>query len=1292
MKQILLIALSLCMSFALTAQDVYRAKKVNYQSETLDKIFYDYEVYDFNFQELRTDLLKNPNQYYFKLDMGDFSDYLNLYAKDLRANNYKLQVATDDGVKIVESGPNRNFRGWTRSNHSTRITVSDEIFGGSIYYDDYQVFAESMIYLDGDGPRHLTVVYKNTDVRPTPNRKCGFDEVMHQGQIIENQIKEEIKDGRKAAPTCWEFELAVASDGLMTQNYGSVSAVESRNEDVLDDVRPLWNDGQFEEDIEFLLVTQFTSDDPSNDPWTSSRNASTLLSSFRNWGEGGGFGAQYDIACLWTHRDLLGGTIGIAYLSGTCNSAKYHVCEDYGGGSVRIRNLWAHEMGHNFSANHTSGFWIMAPSVNSSSEWAQQSKNEINNYVDSYENSNCPTECGPPADPPLAEFTAEPQFGCIPFEVEYIDLSTGSISSWEWEFPGGDPEQSTEQDPIVLYDQVGFYDAFLTVTGRGGSDTWEEFEIIEASDVPIANFDYEADEREVEFENTSERGEFFFWDFGDGNTSTIENPIHTYDQDGFYTVLLEVENDCGGDIIEKEIEVISKVTADFTSDVVDGCPELEVQYEDLSSDNVIDWEWEFEGGIPAFSTEEDPIVLYETPGTYGVTLTVFSRQGKYQDTKSDSTYIEVFANPEASYTYVMDSMNPRRVIFTNTSQNADSYEWDFGDGNTSTEENPTHTYASDDFYFVELTAINSCDEDFYEEEIQISSKPIAGFSADPNTGCEGSSVQYTSLSSDNTESWSWEFEGGTPSTSTNENPVVQYNTPGVYNVTQYVTNVNGKDTLVEIDYIEILALPTSEFNSQRIGDGVYSFNNSSSNSNGQRWDFGDGSVSSDVNPTHSYGADGTYTVNLTTFNVCDTVTSTEDIQVLLIPEAAASSDVSNGCAQLSVQFQDISSGQVDSYLWNFEGGTPASSTDENPSVIYSNRGLFDVQLIATNASGSDTIDMVDMIEVFDIPESSFDYTQDSLDFDFTNEANFADSVHYNFGDGNESGEPNPSHSYAEAGNFMVMQVAFNNCGTDTVVQAVSVEGAEPLAIIGSSTTTICVGDTVFYTDESAGNPTSWDWTFDGGDPATSTDQNPVVVYNDPGLYDVELQVDNGFGVSSSSLVDYVQVVAEPDFDFTVNEDGLAIQVNGTFTGTIDSLEWDFGDGMESSDRNPEYEYEGEGTYTITLTVYNVCGAFTLTKEVTVMTSSLLEISSDQYKIYPNPAQNILFVESNTFNRANKIDVFMTDIFGRTLRNLKTEKNSGNQISVQLNNFATGTYMLQIEVDGKMIFDKFVISR
>lgn len=1293
MKQALLAILAVfCFTYAAQSQDSYLAKKVDYQSEKLNEIFFAYEVYELDYSKLQKALLENPNQYYFKLEMGAFSGKFNVHSNPIRKSNYVHRVATDEGITIVETSPIQNFKGFTREGLPTHLTVTQEILGGSVYYDDYQIFAESMRYLDEQGPKHYIVVYKNTNVRPTPHLRCGFDEIVQRSNQINNQINEQIKEnGEKMMATCWEFELAIASDGLMTQRYGSTGAVESRNLDVLDDVRPLWNAGQFEEDIEFLVVTQFTSTSPGNDPWTSSTNASTLLGSFRSWGEGGGFGVGYDIACLWTDRNLNGGTIGIAYLNGTCNSAKYHVCEDYGGGTTQIRNLWAHEMGHNFSCNHTSGFWIMAPSVNTSSSWANQSVNEVNNYVDIYEGTSCPTACGN-ADPPIANFVADPDRGCIPFTVEFTDLSIGLIDTWNWTFPGGNPSSSTDQDPIVEYAAVGEYDVSLEVIGPGGSDFLEIIEYIIALDEPVADFDFTTDELKVEFEDKSTYAETYFWDFGDGNTSFASDPIHFYDEDGIYTVLLEVENECGISIIEKDVEVISKVTADFTSDLQSGCAELTVQYEDLSSSNVVDWEWEFEGGIPAFSTDTNPEVLYTADGIYGTTLTVFSRKGRYQSIKTDTAYIEVLPLPTPLFTYQVDSMDSRTVHFTNQSMNATSYFWEFGDGNTSTEENPSHTYATDDFYLVTLTAENACGDEFYDEEIEISSRPTAGFTSDPDFGCEGGTVQFIDTSSNNTLSVLWEFEGGNPATSTNPNPVVSYSTPGIYDVYLYATNANGTDSLIEVDYIEILNLPTSTFDENRLFDGLYEFTNTSNYSNDQIWDFGDGDSSTVQNPSHQYELDGDYEVILTSYNACDTVRSTRTVEVVRKPVAGFISATNNGCADLQVRFEDQSSGQVDDYFWEFEGGTPTNSTDANPSILYDQRGVFDVTLIVSNVSGNDTVVMTDAITVLDIPESGFTYTQDSLDFDFSDESNYADSVAWDFGDGSASSMQNPQYSYDEAGNYLVMQIAFNVCGNDTSMQFVTVDGAEPLAIISSSNTRICVGDTVYYFDQSAGNPDSWEWTFEGGEPMTSNDQDPFVVYNNPGVYDASLEVDNGFGTSSTTLVDYVEVVAEPVLDFACSSIALELVMVNQITGVFDSLEWDFGDGNTSTENNPVHTYQDEGTYTITLTVFSVCGESTLTKEVQIMTSSIVEIEVNSIKIYPNPTTEWITAESEAFYNLSDIQIEISNVLGQFFEP-QDQVLKNRQLNINVNHLAAGTYYIKFLNNNQLIGNgKFVILR
>ncbi len=1285
------------LAFSLQASSNFDGKKVSYESHMLDDIFYEYEVYDFDYAELSRLLKENPEGVDVKFDLGLFTTSVHLYAYDIRSENYEHRVMTENGLVILPKSENITYRGFTTDGKDIRLTVNDEMITGYFETGKELIFIESIFYLDTDAPKSYSVIYSSKEVKPTPDKKCALHEKLEKEQELEERYEHEVQNHEgheKMAGLCWLFELAIASDWQMVQHYGSVGAVEDRNVSTLNDVQPLWNMGQFEDDIEYLIVTQWTSSCSTCDPWTNSTNAGTLLGSFRNWGESGGFGVNYDIACLWTHRNLNGGTIGVAYLSGTCNSAKYHVCEDYGGGAVQIRNLWAHEMGHNFSCQHTNGFWIMAPSVNTSDDWAPLSVTQVDNFVDGLENGPCPDACGPPPEAPEAYFESDVRDGCIPFFVEYYDLSTGTISDWDWEFPGGDPDASTDQNPVVLYETRGFWDASLTVTGPLGSDTWEEFEYIEAKDVPVASFTYTANGREFEFDNTSDpSGDIFFWDFGDGNTSFEENPIHLYDQDGVYDVTFMIENDCGSDEITQTIDVISPVTADFTSDIQKGCAILDVQFEDLSSDNVEIWEWTFEGGEPDFSTDQHPLVSYDAPGTYRVELEVFSRLGRYQDKMVKVAYITVDSLPDPSFTDSTDVNNGLRVIFDNTSVNATSYEWDFGDGNGSTDVDPIHTYASDGIYTVLLRATNQCGDEWFEKDIEVSSAPIAQISSTPDVGCVGQTVQYFDQSLGTVNSVLWEFEGGSPATSTDRNPVVTYNTAGVYDVNFYATNTVGTDTLLNPDYMEIKELPTAAFDSDWISDGTYDFTNNSDFYNGSIWDFGDGDSSTVNDPTHTYTADGTYTVILTSFNECDTVRSTEVLNVVLLPVAGIASDPNDGCVDLVVQFNDASTGTVDMHEWTFEGGDPATSNDPNPIVTYNARGVYDVRLIVTNVTGSDTVDMMNHIEVEDIPTAGYDYTQDSLDFAFNDTSIYSvDSVKWDFGDGNGSTMFDPMHSYDEAGVYPVTLIAYNHCGTDTLTQDVFIGGAEPLAIIASSENVICVGDTVFFMDDSQGNPDTWTWLFEAGDPDSSNLQNPYVIYNTPGVFDVFLRASNQFGMSTSTLVDYITVIAPPQLDPTYDADDLSVDFNSNLTpGSVDSIRWDFGNGDFSTEMDPTYEYDEDGMYTVTVTVYTICGEYSYMFDVDVMTSSNLEIIVDNLSIYPNPTRNMLYLESSELVLSPSLKVSIVDILGRNTGDFDHQMISSEKLSLDVSRLVAGTYFVEVQAENGRAFGKFVIS-
>ncbi|MDI9394115.1 MAG: PKD domain-containing protein, partial [Euryarchaeota archaeon] len=200
------------------------------------------------------------------------------------------------------------------------------------------------------------------------------------------------------------------------------------------------------------------------------------------------------------------------------------------------------------------------------------------------------------------------------------------------------------------------------------------------------------------------------WDFGDGSTSTEQNPTHTYTAEGTYTVKLTVSNSLGSDSEEKVgyINVGSAVlapVADFSSDITGGNAPLAVQFKDESANTPTSWEWDFGDGKT--SNEQDPAHTYETVGTYTVKLTASNYGGSDAIVKTD--YISVSSDvsaPVASFTTDSNAGNiPFTVKFTDTSTGEiSSWKWDFGDGSTSTDQNPTHTYVTEGSYIVTLTA------------------------------------------------------------------------------------------------------------------------------------------------------------------------------------------------------------------------------------------------------------------------------------------------------------------------------------------------------------------------------------------------------------------------------------------------------------------------------------------------------------------------------------------------------------------------------------------------------------
>jgi PKD repeat protein len=386
----------------------------------------------------------------------------------------------------------------------------------------------------------------------------------------------------------------------------------------------------------------------------------------------------------------------------------------------------------------------------------------------------------------------------------------------------------------------------------------------------------------------------------------------------------------------------------------------------------------------------------------------------------------------------------------------------------------------------------------------------------------GGSVHFTDQSTNSPTSWSWSFEGGTPSTSTAQNPTVTYNTPGTYDVSLTATNSAGSDSETKLNYITVTAPqpPVANF------------------------------TASTTNP--SVGG--------------------------------------------SVTFTDTSTNGPTSWSWTFEGGTPATSTAQNPTVTYNTVGTYDVTLVATNAAGSDTETKTDYINVSSVPyctssggSQSYEYISRVVVADLNNQSGASPYTDYtslvaHVTQGNSVSvsltpgftgssyteywriwiDYNGDHDFADtgeqafsgsgssvvSGSFTVptssligatrMRVSMSYstyppyCGTftygeveDYTVQISGTTPQPPVANFTASDTNINVGQSVTFTDQSTNNPTSWSWSFEGGTPSTSTAQNPTITYNTAGTFNVTLTATNSAGSDAELKVDYITVTSTP---------------------------------------------------------------------------------------------------------------------------------------------------------------------
>jgi len=292
--------------------------------------------------------------------------------------------------------------------------------------------------------------------------------------------------------------------------------------------------------------------------------------------------------------------------------------------------------------------------------------------------------------------------------VQFNGATNTPPYSWMWGWSGGDLISSSDPTLVLVFNKYNYYTVFRTITnplGTSSNSTTISVCPLVASFttsqttglVPLT----------VQFTDTStDQPTSWLWNFGDGGNSSLQNPTHTYTASGVYTVRLDAKNYLGPCWNTTTISV-SPLVASFTTSQNTGLVPLTVQFTDTSTDQPTSWLWNFgDGGT---STLQNPVHTYMNYGTY--TANLIASNGYDEPMSSPDILITVNSFPSVNFTASNTTGKPgTTVIFTDQSKgfpSPTSWYWDFGDGYSSTYQNPSHQYINSGFYNVSHSATNS---------------------------------------------------------------------------------------------------------------------------------------------------------------------------------------------------------------------------------------------------------------------------------------------------------------------------------------------------------------------------------------------------------------------------------------------------------------------------------------------------------------------------------------------------------------------------------------------------------
>ncbi len=650
------------------------------------------------------------------------------------------------------------------------------------------------------------------------------------------------------------------------------------------------------------------------------------------------------------------------------------------------------------------------------------------------------------------QFVANDTLVCIGQPVDFFNTTTIGLRCHEsWEVNG--VTVSGIDTMTYSFPSPGIYTVSLLGHCGPQSDTMSASVFVIPD--PVADFSFSNQCQDTVITFTNQSSPFVLttliqntWDFGDGSAfSNDTNPVHQYAAPGNYNVSLTVEdNEHCTHTVTKQVTVFPLPVAAFNfSNVCDFNPVVFTDASTVLTGSISNWDWSFGDGNS--STAQSPSHLYTGANQYTVTLVVTTDSNCVASATQNATVHPVPVPDFSVLNSCLTITSQFNDLGSISSGSITSHNWDFGDGNTSSQVNPTNLYTTPGTYTVKLitTSNNSC-VDSITHPVTIHPIPVPDFSFTDT--CQGMTVAFNDLSSVSSgaiSAWDWNFGDNTNSVA--QSPAHAFAQPGTFNVQLKVTSDNNCSDSVTYP-VTAYPVPVSDFTFTNVCfPNQNTYTNTSTVVSGSivlsDWNFGDGTTSSLQNPSVTYAAPGIYNVVL----ISETNTGCRDTvahSVELYDTPVADFSATTPCIGNATQFTDLSTptGLATTFNWLFGDGN--SATSQNPSQVYASAGNYNVQLIAI--SGNMCADTVTQ-PVTVLGKSTAQFTAPAVCLnDSTVFTNSTDTTVYpvnaywwDLGDGNTGTQTNPVHLYASTGNFNVTLMAdYTNGCSDTVTQPVTV--------------------------------------------------------------------------------------------------------------------------------------------------------------------------------------------------------------------------------------------------------------